>query len=241
MFSLNVSELKGKKKFSVISCTEALGLWWDSPRLSYDAEEDRADWRGNPVCQGASRLSESQDLCQQDCHQSVWSDAISVIVLGSSGAHNFVRRGGLWHDHGPPCSFSTVPGSIAPQCWVNFAYPSHRSRAPTASAILPFFPLSWSFIWKWFYATVFINYAVVQRANKSRRDLLNSFFVFLLRKNNFQQNIKDCCARLDCFAMPGLSWCQEQMTTAILKSSSLLEKDLRLAIQLQYYLIWLSD
>lgn len=60
--------------------------------------------------------------------------------------------------------------------------------------------------------------------------------------------MKDCCASLDCFAMPGLSWYQQQTKTAIPKTSCisltkspLLEKDLRFAIQLQCYLIWLSD
>jgi len=46
------------------------------------------------------------------------------------------------------------------------------------------------------------------------------------------QYIKNCCPSLDCFAMPDLSWYQQQMTTAIPKTScgsftksSLLEKD----------------
>ena len=83
----------------------------------HNAEGNRADWRGNPMRQGASRLSEPWGLCQWDCHQNVWRDAISVqtsmIVLGSSGAHNFVHRGGLRQDRGHPSSFSAVPGGVA--------------------------------------------------------------------------------------------------------------------------------
>lgn len=59
--------------------------------------------------------------------------------------------------------------------------------------------------------------------------------------------MEDCPASLDRFAMPGLSWYQRQ-TTAVPKppcvsstNSSLLEEDLRFAIQLECYLTYLSD
>lgn len=81
----------------------------------HNAEEDRANRRGNPTCQGTSRLSEARGLYQWDCHQNVWSDPISVwssvTGLGSSGAPNFERTRGLRRDY--PYSFSTAPGGVA--------------------------------------------------------------------------------------------------------------------------------
>lgn len=169
----------------------------------------------NPTCQGASRLSDPQGLCQWHCHQNIWGDAVSVqtlvVVLGSSGAQ-CCTQGLIGHGCGHPCAFPAVPGGVDPNAsWILSEQSGRkepkasrfvtRTNAPSGmplmlfkccliekklflslKKLLPFFLCSWRFRWRWFCSTIFINYVVRQRENKSRRDLLNYFFVFLLRK-----------------------------------------------------------
>jgi len=109
--------------------------------------------------------------------------------------------------------------------------------------LLPFFLHSQNFSWRLFCSTPFISYCDTE-GNKPRRKLLNPLFVFLTEAVPLpKQSIKECCAPSGCFAMPGLSWCQQQLTAAMPETCTsftkfpLLEKHLTFAVQLPCFLI----
>lgn len=118
---LNVSELKGKRKFSMISCTHSLDLWQDGPRLLHKrtctmletgqpGEESHVPGRIQAV--GTTRPL-SMALSPKHLGRCRFCANICGCIR-IKWCSQCCTQGLIGHGCGHPCAFPAVPGGVDP-------------------------------------------------------------------------------------------------------------------------------